>query len=144
MAIVKKYHRFCLHQNIFSGGTKFRVINEYRSYMTEPNKRKYRYMKDRHKYFLDQLRFCSAAQPLDIDRRIPGTKETVRTALLDIRDKKNGHRVFRSIGIRWNSTSIYNMTYRPDKKSLAYMYCNSLSTYIHPKYTDSDLSIFLL
>ena len=138
--IVKRFLRSCSHQKIYPGGTKFRVINEYWPYMTEPNKKKYRYMKDKHKYFLDQIGLCSTAQPLEIDRRIPGTKTTIRQALLSIRDKQDNHRVFHSIDIRWNSSSIYNVTYRPDKKAMAYMYCNSLSTYVHHCYPKADLS----
>ena len=145
MAIVKRFLRSCSHQKLYPGGTKFRVINEFWPYMTEPNKRKYRYMKDKHKYFLEQIGLCSTAQPLEIDKRIPGTKSTIRTILLDIRDKVDNHRVFHSIDIRWNSTAIFNVTYRPDKKSLAYMYCNSLSTYVHHLYPKADLSkIFTL
>lgn len=97
-------------------------------------------MKDKHKYFLDQIGLCSTARPLDIDRDIPGTKQTIRTILLGIRDKTDNHHVFHSIDIRWNSSTIFNLTYRPDKKSLAYMYCNSLSSYAHHKFPDADLS----
>ena len=144
-AIVKRFLRSCSHQKIYPGGTKFRVINEYWPYMTEPNKKKYRYMKDKHKYFLDNIGLCSTSQPIDIDTRIPGAKATIRTILLSIRDKRDNHRVFNSIDIRWNSDSIYNITYRPDKKSMAYMFCNSLSTYVHHMYPTADLSkIFTL
>lgn len=108
--------------------------------MTDVNKRKYRYMKDHHKYFLDQISLCSTSQPLEIDRKILGTKATIRPELLEIRDKKDNHRVFNSIDVRWNSSTIYNITYRPDKKNLAYSFCNSLSTYIHHKYPEADLS----
>ena len=139
-AIVKRFLRSCSHQKIYPGGTKFRVINEYWPYMTQSNKKKYRYMKDKHKYFLDNIDLCSTSQPIDIDTRIPGTKSTIRTILLAIRDKQDNHRVFNSIDVRWNSDSIYNITYRPDKKSLAYMYCNSLSTYVHHLHPEADLS----
>ena len=108
--------------------------------MTEPNKRKYRYMKDKHKYFLEQIGLCSTAQPLEIDRKIPGSNMTIRSLLLDIRDKSDNHKVFHSIDLRWNSTSVYNVTYRPDKKSVAYSFCNSLSTYVHNKFPEADLS----
>ena len=102
-------------------------------------------MKDKHKYFLDNIGLCSTSQPIDIDTRIPGAKATIRTILLSIRDKRDNHRVFNSIDIRWNSDSIYNITYRPDKKSMAYMFCNSLSTYVHHMYPTADLSkIFTL
>lgn len=140
MTIIKRFLRSCSHQKVYPGGTKFRVINEFWPYMTEPNKRKYRYMKDKRKYVLEQIGLCSTAQPLDVERRIPGTKSTIRTALLDILDKADNHRVFHSIDIRWNSTSIYNVTHRPDKKSLANVYCNSLSTYIHHLFPEADLS----
>ena len=140
MAMVKRFLRSCSHQKKFPGGTKFRVINEFWPYMTEPNKKKYRYMKDRHKYFLDQLGLCSTSQILEIDERIPGTKTTIRDIVLNIRDKSDGHRIFNSIDIRWNSTSIYNITYRPDKRALAYSFCNSLPTYVQFTYPDKDLS----
>ena len=107
MSIIKRFLRSCSHQKIYPGSTKFRVINEYWAYITEPNKRKYRYTKDRHKYFLEQIGLCSTAQPLEIDRRIPGTKSTIRSTLLGIRDKTDNHKVFHSFDLRWNSTSIY-------------------------------------
>ena len=145
MTMVKRFLRSCSHQKIYPGGTKFRVINEFWPYMTEPNKKKYRYMKDRHKYFLDQLGLCSTSQILEIDEKIPGTKATIRNILLNIRDKSDNHRIFNSIDIRWNSTSIYNITYRPDKRPMAYMFVNSLSTYVRHLYPDKDLSkIFTL
>lgn len=138
--LVKKFLRSCSHQKIYPGGTKFRVMNEFWPYMTEPNKKKYRYMKDRHKYFLDQLGLCSTSQILEIDEKVPGTKTTLRNIILNIRDKKDNHRIFNSIDIRWNSTSIYNITYRPDKRSMAYMFCNSLPTYVQYFHPDKDIS----
>ena len=140
MALVKRFLRSCSHQKRFPGGTKFRVINEFWPYMTESNKKKYRYMKDRHKYFLDQLGLCSTSQILEIDERIPGTKTTIRDIILNVRDKSDNHRIFNSIDIRWNSTSIYNITYRPDKRTLAYSFCNSLPTYVQFMHPDKDLS----
>ena len=137
---VKRFLRSCSHQKKYPGGSKFRVINEWWPYMTAPNQRKYRYMKDKHKYFLDQLGLCSSSQILEIDRKVPGTKATIRNILLDLRDRTDNHRVFNSIDIRWNSTSIYNITYRPDERGLAYMFCNSLPTYVRYLHPGKDLS----
>ena len=82
---------------------------------------------------------CSTSQILEIDRKIPGTKATIRNILLNIRDRSDNHRIFNSIDLRWNSTFIYNITYRPDKRTLAYMFCNSLPTYVQFLHHGKDL-----
>lgn len=144
-AIVKRFLRSCSHQKKYPGGSKFRVINEWWPYMTAPNQRKCRYMKDKHKYFLDQLGLCSTSQMLEIDRKTPGTKDTVRSILLNIRDRSDNHRISNSIDLRWNSISIYNVTYRPDKRTIAYTFCNSLPAYVQFLHQNKDLSrIFTL
>jgi len=55
---------------------------------------------------------------------------TLRDVILNVRDKKDGYRVFASIDEKWNSDTIFVATYRPDKSSLAYDFVRSLSTYV--------------
>ena len=124
----------------YPGGSRFRVMTEFWPYMTEKNKKKHRYMAQRHKYFLDQIDDCVNGQILEIDTRIPGTRLTLRNVELNIRDRKDGHKVFNSIDIKWKSNTQYILTFRPDKKSMAYEFSNSLSTYVVHLYPKADLS----
>ena len=139
-ANVKAFLRSCSHQRKYPGGSRFRVMTEYWPYMTERNKQRHRYMADKHKYFLDRIEHCENNLILDIDRKIPSSNTTLRSLVLNIRDKNDKHRIFNSIDLRWNSNSVYILTFRPDKKSMAYDFSNSLSTYIRHLYPDSDLS----
>ena len=53
-ASVKKFLRMCSHQKKYPGGARFRVMSEYWPYMTDKNKERYRYMADKHRYFLEK------------------------------------------------------------------------------------------
>ena len=102
-------------------------------------------MAQKHKYFLDQICDCINGQILEIDTKIPGTTLTLRNIVLSIRDNRDGHRNFNSIDIKWKSNTQYILTFRPDKKSMAYEFSNSLSIYVVHYYPDADLSkIFTL
>ena len=142
---VRKFLRNCSNQKRYPGGSRFRVMTEFWPCMTEKNKKKHRYMAQKHKYFLDQICDCINGQILEIDTKIPGTRLTLRDVILSIRDNRDGHRIFNSIDIKWKSNTQYILTFRPDKKSMTYKFLNSLSTYVVHHYPGSDLSrIFTL
>ena len=142
---VKKILRACSHQRKYPGGSRFRVMNELWPYMTEKNKKRHRYMVDRHKFFTYQIGVCQTSQLLEIDSRIPGSQLSIRAIVLGIKDQQDGQQVFNPIDLQYKTINTFNLTYRPDKKNLAYQYCNSLSTYVHHLYPDSDLTrIFTL
>lgn len=102
-------------------------------------------MVSRHKYFVSQLGTCTISNILEIDRKIPPTQTTIRKLILNIRDQQDNHRIFNSINLKWNTSNTWNITYRPDKRTLAYQYCNSLCTYVQHLHPDKDLShIFTL
>lgn len=115
-------------------------MNEFWPYMTQENQEKYRYMVSRHRYFVEQLGTCTTSKIIEIDRKILNTQTTIRSLLLDLRDDSDNHQIFHSINLRWNTTNTWNITYRPDKRTLAYEYCNSLCTYVRYKFQDHDLS----
>ena len=52
---VKRFLRLCSHQKKYPGGSKFRVMSEYWPYMSDENKERYRYMADKHKFFVDKM-----------------------------------------------------------------------------------------
>ena len=102
-------------------------------------------MSSKHKYFLDLIGSCINSQIVDLDTRIPGTRMNLRQVILSIRDKNDSHRVFNSIDVQWNEPQNYVLTFRPDKRNLAYAFNNSLSTYAHHVYPEVDFSkIFII
>lgn len=120
-------------------------MNERWPYMTEKNKKRHRYMADRHKFFLSQIGVCQTSQLLEIDTRIPGSQLSIRGIVLAIKDRLDGQQVFNSIDLQWKTINTFNLNYRPDKKTLVYQFCNSLSTYVHHLYPNAELSkIFTL
>lgn len=124
----------------YPGGARFRAMSEYRPYMTDKNKERYRYMKDKHQYFIEKMQKCETTKILNIDKVIPGTKLNLQNIVLNIRDKTDDHRIFNSIDIHWDNPSVYVITFRPDKQALAYPFNSSLPTYIHHLYPKADLS----
>ena len=140
VAVVNKFSRSCSAQKIYPGGTRFRVMNEFWPYMTPENQEKYRYMVSRHRYFIEQLGTCTTSKIIEIDRKIPTTQMTLRSLLLGLRDASDNHRIFHSINLRWNTTNTWNITYRPDKRTLAHQYCNSFCTYVRHKFPEHDLT----
>ena len=139
-ASVKRFLRLCSRQKKYPGGARFRVMSEFWPYMTDKNKARYRYMADKHKYFLEKIERCETTKILSIDTRIPGTRVGLRQVILNIRDKRDNHRIFHSIDVHWQNPSMYVLTFRPDKKTLAYQFNNSLPTYVRYLYPQSDLS----
>ena len=97
-------------------------------------------MASKHRYFLDQIGMCETSRIVDLDKRIPGSRLSLRKIILNLKDNSDGHRVFNSIDVKWNNPSIFVMTFRPDKTSLAYDHCNNHSTNITHLYPDTDLS----
>lgn len=139
-ASVKRFLRLCSHQKKYPGGARFRVMSEFWPYMIDKNKARYRYMADKHKYFLEKIERYQTTKILSIDTRIPGTRYNLRHVVLNIRDKRDNHRIFHSIDVHWQNPTMYVLTFRPDKKSLAYQFNNSLPTYVQYLYPNADLS----
>jgi len=80
-----------------------------------------------------QLGQCECSQIVNLDKKIGGSKMTLQDIILDIRDNQDGHRIFGSIGKKWNSNTLFVATYRPDKYTEAYDFVRSLL--IYGKYT---------
>ena len=80
------------------------------------------------------------SQILSLDTRIPSSNQTLRQVVLSLKDQDDGRRIFNSIDLRWDSSTIYVLTFRPDKRCLAYQYSNSLPTYVRYLHPTSDLS----
>jgi len=97
--------------------------------MKETTKQKYRYMVSKHKCLLNQLGMCECNQIMNPDVPIGSSRMTLRDLILNIRDKKDGHRVFASLDEKWNSDTLFMATYRPDKSTMAYDFIRSISTY---------------
>lgn len=107
---VKKILRACSHQKKYPGGSRFRVMNEYWPYMTEENKKRHRYMVDRHKFFIDQIGTCQTSQLLEVDTKIPGSQLTIRQKVLAIKDLVDGEQIFNrqtNIGIPVLQLTVY-------------------------------------
>lgn len=118
---------------------------EFWPFMTDKNKERYNYMKNKHEYFLSKLGRCETSKILAIDKKIPGSRSTLRNIIFGIKDKSDNHKIFNSIDIHWDNPSIYVLTFRPDKKSLAYSFNSSLPTYVKNLYPNTNLShIFTL
>ena len=80
---------------------------------------------------------------MEIDTKIPGSQLTVRNIVLSIKDRMDGQQVFNSNDLQYKSINTYNITFRPGKQTLAYQFCNSLSTYICHQYPNVDLTRIL-
>ena len=140
---VKNFLRILSQNKKWPLNVRFRVMDEFSKYMRESTKQKYRYMVSKHVSLLDQLGLCECTQILNLDKRIGSTQSTLRDVILNIRDKKDGYRVFGSIDEKWNSDTIFVATYRPDKSTLAYDFVRSLSTYVTHLFPDTSFKRIL-
>jgi len=126
---VKNFLRIIAQKKKWPLNVRFRVMDEYSKYMKETTKQKYRYMVSKHKCLLEQLGMCECNQILNPDLPVGTSRMTLRDIILNIRDKKDGHRIFASIDEKWNSDTMFIATYRPDKSTMAYDFIRSISTY---------------
>ena len=60
---------------------------EFWPFMTDKNKERYNYMKNKHEYFLSKLGRCETSKILAIDKKIPGSRSTLRNIIFGIKDK---------------------------------------------------------
>lgn len=127
---VKKFLRYISHKKLWPLGVRFRMVDEFTGNMKETNKQKHRYLADKHKAFMKQISECNCDQILNLDRIIATSGKTLRSIITEIRDKDDNRRIFASIDERYNDNTTFVATFRPDKKSKAYEFMNSLSTYI--------------
>jgi len=139
-SLVKKFLRILARKKIWPLGVRYRLFAEHHQYMKELNKRRYRYLLDRHKTLIKQLKEFSTSTILELDKKIPNTKVTLREAVIDIRDIIDNRRVFASIDEKYQSMSDFVATFRPDKTSKAKEFIESLPTYIKHLYPHADLS----
>ena len=115
-------------------------MDEYNAYMKKKNLIRYRYVVNKHNSFLSQLGTCETSQILDLDRKFSDKKTTLRSIIMDIKDKKDGQKVFHSVDPSWRTNTDFIITYRPDKQDLAYEFRNSLSTYVSFLFPDENLA----
>ena len=133
LKIVKKFLRTLALKRAWPLGVRFKLIDEYYQQMKESNKQKYRYFKDRHNAFMDNLGRADCAQIVNLDKRISledNKYTTLRKIILNIKDNKDSHRVFCTVDEKYNTDDMYVVTYRPDKATLASGFLHSLSTYV--------------
>ena len=121
-------------------GVRFRLFAEYHQYMKEVNQRRYRYLLDRHKTLVKQLKEFSTPNILELDKKISKTNVTLREIVIQIRDHSDGRRLFASIDEKYQSSSDFVATFRPDKTSMAKEFLESLPTYVMHVYPGADLS----
>jgi len=140
---VKNFLRLLAQKKKWPLNVRFRVMDEYNKYMKESTKQKYRYMLSKHTTLQTQMGVCECTQIINLDKRIGSSQMTIRDIILNVRDKKDGHRVFGSIDEKWNSDSIFVATYRPDKSALAYDFVRSLSTYASFLYPNTSFKRIL-
>jgi len=136
---VKRFLRILQRKKVWPLGVRFRIFSEYHQYMKEINQRRYRYLLDRHKTLLKQLKETTTSTILELDKKIKNTNVTLREIVVQIRDKSDERRVFASIDERYQSNSDFVATFRPDKTSMAKDFIESLPTYVKYIYPNADI-----
>jgi len=136
---VKRFLRILQRKKVWPLGVRFRIFSEYHQYMKEINQRRYRYLLDRHKTLLKQLKETTTSTILELDKKIKNTTVTLREIVVQIRDKSDERRVFASIDERYQSNSDFVATFRPDKTSMAKDFIESLPTYVKYIYPNADI-----
>ena len=91
-ALTKKFLRILAHNKKWPLGVRFRLVDEYHEYMSEPTKIKYRYMFDRHRTFTKEMKQISNDEVINVDKRIGDSKMTVRDVVNNIRDISDNKR----------------------------------------------------
>ena len=139
-ALTKKFLRVLAHNKKWPLGVRFRLVDEYHEYMSEPTKIKYRYMLDRHRTFVKEMKQISNDQVINADKRIGDSKMTVRDLVNNIRDSSDNKRIFASFDPKWNDPSIHIAVFRPDKSSKAGGFIKNLSAYVRHLYPNASLN----
>ena len=137
---VKTFLRMISQRKIFPLGVRFRVMDQYTKYMKETTLVKYKYILDKHKTCLKELRRYESGKILNLDYRLGNTKLTLRDVVVQIRDNDDGRRIFNSIDARYDRPDIHVAMYRPDKAAKAEAFMDSLPTYIRHLYPDISMS----
>jgi len=137
---VKTFLRMIAQRKLFPLGVRFRVMDQYTQYMKETTKVKYKYILDKHRTCLKELRRYESGKILNLDYRIGSTKMTLRDIVVNIRDNSDGRRIFNSIDTRYDRPDIHVAMYRPDKAAKAEAFMDSLPTYVQHLYPTASLS----
>ena len=139
-ALTKKFLRLLAYNKKWPLGLRFRLVDEYHEFMSEPTKIKYRYMFDRHRTFIKEMKQISNDQVINLDKPIGESKMTVRDVVNNIRDTSDNKRIFASFDPKWNDPSIHIAVFRPDKSSKAGGFIKNLSAYVAYLYPSASLS----
>ena len=91
-------------------GMRFQLMDEYH---------KYNYLFAKHKTLSSETRQVETIGILNFDGKIGSIGKTLRDIVTNIRDKKDGQRVFNTIYRKYNNSFAYVAQYRPDKAELA-------------------------
>jgi len=137
---VKRFLRFLSRNKSYPLGVKFRLMADFTVHMKENNKEKHRYMVNKHRAFLSQIKRVTCTQVLSLDKKIKNTDTSIRQIVTDIRDNADEKKIFGSIDEHWSNPCGCTATYRPDKDSKAISFMKSLSTYVKHKFPKANLS----
>jgi len=137
---VKTFLRLIAQRKAFPLGVRFRLMDQYSQYMKETTQVKYKYIRDKHKTCLKEVKRIESEKILNLDYKIPGTKMTLRDVVVNIRDNTDGRRIFMSIDARYDRPDVHVAMYRPDKGSKAEAFMESLPTYLQHLYPQASLS----
>jgi len=137
---VKTFLRLIAQRKTFPLGVRFRVMDQFSQYMKATTLIKYKYIRDKHKTCLKELKRYESEKILNLDYKIAGTKMTLRDVVVNIRDDEDGRRIFNSIDARYDRPDVHVAMYRPDKGSKAEAFMDSLPTYLRHLYPNASLS----
>jgi len=137
---VKTFLRLIAQRKAFPLGVRFRLMDQYSKYMKETTQVKYKYIRDKHKTCLKEVKRIESEKILNLDYKISGTKMTLRDVVVNIRDNTDGRRIFMSIDARYDRPDVHVAMYRPDKGSKAEAFMESLPTYLQHLYPQASLS----
>jgi len=130
MSNAKKFIRLLAQNKRWPLGVRFRLMDEYNQYMSDNNQVKYRYLRDKHKTFLKQMKQYVSEDFICIDKKIGDSKLTIRDVFNNIRDDDDGRRIFSSIDSKWNDSDTHIAVFRPDKASKAVNFVKYAVAYI--------------
>jgi len=139
-SLTKKFLRLLAYNKKWPLGVRFRLVDEYHEYMSDPTKIKYRYMFDRHRTFVKEMKQISNDQVINADKPIGDSKMTIRDVVNNIRDTSDNKRVFASFDPKWNDPTIHIAIFRPDKSSKAGGFIKNLSAYVAYLYPTASLN----
>jgi len=137
---VKRFLRILSRNKSYPMGVKYRLMADYNIHMKDSNKEKHRYMVNKHRAFLSQIKRTSCSQIISLDKKIKNTDISIRKIVTNIRDNRDGKKIFGSIDEHWRNPGECVVIYRPDKDDKAISFMKSLSTYIMHLYPGANLS----